>query len=338
LIKRYKAVIFLGLWGWYAISPPASEPQTIAPISESTGISFSQTNYHGWPGAWIISNGKVEAIIVPTVGRVMQFSLVGESGPFWENPDLFGKVPDSQAATWANFGGDKSWPAPQADWPKHISRDWPPPAAFDSMPVSVKVEKNSLVLTSSVDAHYGIRTRRQIQLEPGATKMTIVTSYEKVAGNPVKTAVWIITQLKHPAAVFLPIVKEGHFPQGYNLQSSKAPPSLWVKDGWLALHRDEKFSFKIGSDASTLIWIGDRFSVCIDAPRLRGAEYPDAGSSTEIYTNPDPAAYVELETLGPLQILKVGDQISSTNTYYISRRVEKEVQAEARRIYSSRTP
>lgn len=168
--------------------------------------------------------------------------------------------------------------------------------------------------------------------------MIIVTSYEKMAGKPVKTAVWIITQLKHPTGVFLPIHNDSRFPKGYNLQSSKAPPSLWVNDGWLELHRDEKNSFKIGCDASTLIWIGDQWSVRIDAPRHRGVEYPDAGSSAEIYTNPDPAAYVELETLGPLQTLKVGDQLSSTNTYYLSRRVEKTVQTEARRMYSSRTP
>ena len=31
-----------------------------------------------------------------------------------------------------------------------------------------------------------------------------------------------------------------------------------------------------------------------------GNEYPDRGASAEVYTNPDPKEYVELEMLGPL--------------------------------------
>ena len=50
-----------------------------------------------------------------------------------------------------------------------------------------------------------------------------------------------------------------------------------------------------------------------------GAEYPDEGSSAEVYTNSDPLKYVELEMLGPLQTLKVGDSVSQTNTYTLSR-------------------
>src|SRR5712671_5823512 len=75
------------------------------------------TNYHGWSNSILVSNGRVEAVIVPAIGRVMQFRLAGdEDGPFWENRTLNGRKPDPESNDWGNFGGDKAWPAPQADW------------------------------------------------------------------------------------------------------------------------------------------------------------------------------------------------------------------------------
>jgi len=70
----------------------------------------------------------------------------------------------------------------------------------------------------------------------------------------------------------------------------------------------------------------------IDSARQDGEQYPDNGSSAEIFTNPDPQAYVELEVLGPLQNLKPGDRAEQTSTYTLIRRVETTAEAEAKRI------
>ena len=57
-----------------------------------------------------------------------------------------------------------------------------------------------------------------------------------------------------------------------------------------------------------------------------------------IYTNAGPEGYVELETFGPLTSMKTGDKIERRNTYRLSRRLEKSVDAEARRIAGGATP
>ncbi|HEX4945248.1 MAG TPA: hypothetical protein VFZ34_01125, partial [Blastocatellia bacterium] len=85
-------------------------------------VTVKQAEYNGWKDALILSNGKVEAIIIPSIGRVMQFRFVGEEGVFWENPAVAGKPVKPDAKEWINFGGDKPWPAPQADWPKVTPR------------------------------------------------------------------------------------------------------------------------------------------------------------------------------------------------------------------------
>jgi hypothetical protein len=291
-------------------------------------VSFEKTSYHGWNDCLILRNSKVQAVVVPTVGRVMQFRFAGEEdGVFWENRSLDGKMPDPKAKEWGNFGGDKTWPAPQSDWPKVTDRAWPPPTAFDSMPVKATVEAGfntaSIRLETAIDPFYGIRTTREIYVVPGEPVMKIRTIYTKVEGEPRNVGIWTITQLKDPVEVLMPVPANSPFKEGYNKQSDALPLGLALRDGLLTLRRDPKKSTKIGNDASKLIWVGKRTVLEIESPRMANAEYPDQGSSVEVYTNADPLPYVELELLGPLHTMKVGDQIEQTMTYSLSNTREK---------------
>jgi hypothetical protein len=247
---------------------PSRNPKFTAAELANFRITVLRTNYHGWPDSLLLSNGRVEAIIVPAIGRVMQFRFAGESdGPFWENRALDGKSPDPQSSDWGNFGGDKTWPAPQADWPQITPRAWPPPVAFDSMPVTAQIYFNSVILLSPVDKDYGIQTRRVIELDPERPILKISTTYEKVAGDPRKVGVWTITQLQDPVRVYAPLPKGSRFPDGYNKQSEALPANLNVERGLLSLTRDPRTAHKIGTDAGTLLWIGQQQMLRIDSPR-----------------------------------------------------------------------
>ena len=306
----------------------------------SKAIQIRRGPYQGWSNALFIASSTVEAIVVPSVGRVMQFRFVGEEGPFWENPALSGKSPDPTSTDWGNFGGDKSWPSPQEAWGRWTPRAWPPPPAFDSMAVEGVIKEGQVLLRSPVDPFFRIRTERVIRIDPEEPKMVITTRFEKVdadapAGGAVVTnevGVWIITQLKDPQAVFLPIPSDSLYPEGYNRQSEALPLDLTRSENLLSLKRNPGAAHKIGSDSSTLLWIGERIALRIDSPRSKEARYPDQGSSAEVYTNPDPLSYVELEMLGPLHLLKPGDVIYQTNSYLLIRRTEPTAEAEARRI------
>ena len=316
---------------------PAAEHVTAAPAivptdpGQSGSVHIALTNYHGWNESIVMANGQAEVIIVPAVGRVMQFKFAGEEGPFWENRELDGKPPDPLAKEWGNFGGDKTWPSPQSEWPQYTGRGWPPPPAFDSMPVRTELKKNTVRLISAVDPQYGIRTVRDIELDPKLPVLTIVTTYEKVEGPARKAGIWVITQLKNPACVYVPLPRPSLYRNGYNKQSDDLPAQLQVVPGWLSLKRDSKKSTKIGMDAGTMLWVGEKSMVRIDSPRQPGAEYPDQGSSAEIYTNPDPLPYVELETLGPLFNLEVGSKITQSNNYTLIRRSDPDPEKDARR-------
>jgi len=301
-------------------------------------MTITRTNYHGWPNSILMRGGGTEVFIVPAIGRIMQFRFTGEPGPFWENRALDGKLHPTRATNWINFGGDKTWPAPEAEWPKPVG-GWLPPAAFDSMPVQAVIERDQVKLISPVDPEYGIRIVRRVFLGPRAHQMTISTRYEKVSGEPKKVGVWTITQLQEPAGLFAPVPSASIFAAGFHPLGKENPPGLKLLDTadprlrLISLSRNPKSAHKIGLESGSLLWVGERLMLKIDLPRIRTAEYPDGGSSAEIYTNPDPLPYIELEMLSPLATMKRGAVIEWANVYTLVPRSRGTPEDEALGIY-----
>lgn len=290
--------------------------------------------YRAWQDCLLLSNGAVEAIVVPAVGRVMQFRFSGdEDSPFWENEQLDGRVEKvPQNNEWLNFGGDKTWPSPQSDWGKQTGREWPPPDTFDSLPYHASTEHGQVLLTSETDPHYGIRAVRRFALASHGSQMQITTEFQKTAGAPVRVGVWVVTQLREPERVFALLPDPTKFANGYIQQMSPVPKDVQRDGRLLSLKRDPARATKIGTEANSLLWMDDRLAVRIRAEDSPG-EYPNGGSRTEIYSNADPLRYVELETEGPLATLRIGDRIARANTYDLFRRSASDWLSEARRLF-----
>lgn len=297
-------MLFLG--GAALGAAPAAPPPQVTP-----------TNYHGYAHAWKLENGVIEAVVVPEIGRLMHLSLKGGDNVLWTNQKLLGTRLDGTQTAWVNLGGDKSWPAPEAEWGHYTGdKTWFPPRGFDGLPAAAYPTNHHLVLVSPLDAHFGIRVIREFELAPAQPVLTVRTRYEKVSGPPCRVGVWIITQLGDPEQIFIPLPGASHATQSCVALSRTLPPSLTLPtNGWLALRRDPRDSYKIGTAASSLIWVGATTVVRIDSPRLPQGEYPDRNSSAEVYTNGGELEYVELEMLGPLTQLAPGQTLSQTNTY-----------------------
>ncbi|HUM04408.1 MAG TPA: hypothetical protein VLT90_03045 [Terriglobales bacterium] len=296
-------------------------------------MTIDRISYHDWPESILLSNCVVEAIVVPALGRVMQFRFAGdETGPFWENPELHGQLPDAHTNGWLNFGGDKAWPAPQTEWEQHTGQSWPPPSAFDSKPFHASVADEKVVLVSEVDPHYGVRVVRHIKLLAKSTQLAITTEFQKHEGVDVEISVWVITQLAEPDRVFVLLPGNSHFPNGYQQQRGPSPTDLRRDGRLLSLRRDPREYVKIGTEGTSMLWMNQRMALLICTEETAGV-YPDGGSRTEVYTNPNPHCYVELETTGPLATLAAGARISRTNSYTLVHRSTPDCMLEARRVF-----
>jgi hypothetical protein len=295
----------------------------------ATEVSMERFTYHGWPDCCRISNASVEAIVVPAIGRVMQFRRNGDrNGTFWENRDLDGKLHNPGCREWMNFGGEKCWPAPQSAWPLQQGCDWPPPAAFDARAMDSAEIERGVTLTSPADPVYGIQVVRQVELDPFQPRLLIRTEYRKLHGTAVTVGVWSIAQMREPERVFVPLPEESKFPDGYILLMEDEPAMLKITGRLLSLARHPQSFAKLGTDAASLLWIGSNCTVRIDTEHKPG-DYPDGGCVTEIYTNPGLENYVELETLGPLVTLEAGDRIEQTTRFTLLPRTTADLDAEA---------
>jgi len=268
-----------------------------------------------WPEGYWLTNGVVEALVVPAIGRVLQFRSVGDAeGAFWES-----SFDQAAPGEWSNFGGDKCWPAPQSSWPRQQGHAWPPPPGFDASPMQATVSGNSLLLTSPVDPTWGVQVVRAIELDAEKPRMRIQTEYRKVSGEPVRVGIWTVTQMREPIRIGMKLQASSRFPDSYARLLDATPADLRVQNGVLSLARHCSAYTKIGSDGSALAWVGNACVVRIEVQPEAG-EYPDGGCVTEIYTNPDPLGYVELETLSPLATMHCGSSIRQTVTYTLAPR------------------
>jgi hypothetical protein len=302
--------------------------------AQRTGVSVERIPYHGWPGCYLISNGSVEAVVVPAIGRVMQLRLANEAdGAFWENRALDGQLHDAGSNDWINFGGDKCWPSPQTVWTGQQGRDWPPPAAFDARPAEAVAGERGVVVTSPIDPGFGIQIVRHVELDAGQPIMRISTEYRKLIGGAVRVGIWTVTQLQEPEQVCILLAAKSRFPAGYLRLLAAEPADLKIDGRLLSFARHPRQSVKVGTDGSSLAWVGRTCVVRIDA-EVGPGEYPDGGCVTEVYTNPDPLKYVELETLGPLTTMSAGDRIEQTTVYTVMPRSTPDPASEARRALS----
>ncbi|MBI4662536.1 MAG: hypothetical protein HY735_27290 [Verrucomicrobia bacterium] len=298
--------------------------------ADMPNAQFSSTNYHGWSNSIVLSNGQVETAIVPAVGRVMQFRFVDQAeGPFWENIKLYGKQPAANSwDTAGSFGGDKVWPAPQSVW------NWPPPRGFDSLSYTGSVAKGEVTLAGPVDSTFGTRVVRRISLHPVEPILRVSSTFEKRIGKTNQMSVWVVTQVKEAERVFVPVPAGSLFPNGYTALGT-VPKGTVVTNGLVSLARDPSAGCKVGNDAGALLWVGTNSVLLVESPRVPGIPkngYPDAGCSAEVYTNPNPTPYIELEMLGPLVRLGTNDTLEATSVYTLFRRTQATAREEAKRI------
>lgn len=289
-------------------------------------IAVTMENYAGWSGAQRLSNGKVDVVVVPQIGRVMAFHFTGqpESNVFFQNPAFLGKPVSTDAATqWANFGGDKLWPAPQADWPKHAPVAWPPEAQIDSGPYIATEIKNGVKLVGPVSPSFGGRFVREITLKPNRADVFLRDTFEKTGGQAFPIGIWSVTQVMGDASVYLPQNANSIFGAAGMTSLTDAPglPANAIsQDGMIVVTRDPANASKIGAD-TTGGWIACVKGDVLFSERFMRAKgtYPDKNSNAEVYTNPGDLAYIEMEVLAPLADLKLGQKTTRAMSWRLQK-------------------
>jgi hypothetical protein len=290
--------------------------------------SESAKNYRGWSDPVFVHGDGIEAVVIPSLGRIMDIRRPGEkTGVLWQNPDLLGEAVRPDAETWTNFGGDKTWPAPESRWMKNAAGKWMPPKVFDQSRLTARLTEEGLLLESPVDVLSGVRFKRLIR-PAGHHTLAVTTTYTKVQGDPVEIAVWVVTQLAEPRVIATTANVQGN-PVNLGFGQVKG---VEIERGVVFWKRFPDLCAKLGTTGRALVWVGDRHTLLISGtPGEPTGVFAGEGNRAEIYVNPDPLRYVELETLGHLRTLRVGESTSCTNHYRLDEVREGETPKDAAR-------
>jgi hypothetical protein len=276
--------------------------------------AISKTDYEGRE-AYRLTDGRTEAVIVPSLGRIMRYGLVNGPNLLWNAPQ--GVVQDWGG--WKNFGGDKNWLAPQKSWPawQGTKGAWPPDPAVDGQEGATAevISGGHLRLTMPLSKTTGIQVTREMYFDDETGEFVIEQSARKLQGAPIRASIWSIAQAVPGDALFIPANPNSVYKKNFHwLMAPKddftiepaGPTMLRI------LPQPKGGGVKIGVDSnvSAIASVRDQTAFVLKSNLPKG-DYPDgaegAGFPVEAFVNGDPRLYyMELELLSPLQEYRTG--------------------------------
>ena len=297
----------------------------------SLKVEVEEFDFHGWE-AVRLSNGIIDAVCVPEIGgRLMQFSL-GPHDYLFMNPGLLGKrftyeehAGDGTILNWKNYGGAKTWPAPQG-WDGAGQWPGPPDPVLDSGHYDYTASDASVLMTSPPDERSGLRIRRQVTLRPGSSRLQLRLSFENILNQTIRWSIWDVAQLACVTAdgmlnndcwLYMPTDPARERPYDVMFGDDNPQYQLDASSGLLAVQY-QGIVGKIGVH-SPAGWIAfaDRsagYALCVQFRYEPDAEYPDNGATVECWTESpgapspipirSPGYILEAEVLSPLHTLQ----------------------------------
>lgn len=316
----------------------------MTPIPECT---TRQTDFRGWSACYL-ENGYIRLVAVPDIGgRVMAYDL-GAYPFFFVDPDLVGKLftpeenqGDGSLAAWKNYGGDKTWPAPQG-WDDDTQWHGPPDPILDTgrytlNEMSSDGTKAVVRMTSPADPRTGVQITRQFTIFKGSSRVQLDITFRNVKDQPIRWGIWDVAQLRADkknsdgtlthdpgCTVSIPVNPKSRFPDGFNVMFGEPNNPQWQVDQSARLFTAPYLwqIGKVGLD-SPGGWIafanstqGYAFTETFEY--TPGADYPDSGATVEVWTvgagevgnlnYENSGIYLmETEVLAPMQTIQPGE-------------------------------
>ncbi|MFJ1766192.1 DUF4380 domain-containing protein [Amycolatopsis sp. NPDC088138] len=269
-----------------------------------------------------LERGDLRLGLVPELGgRLLSVRHRGAE-LLWRNPehlddDLRGEyAPNSgRMGDWVNYGGDKTWPAPQG-WSGPDEWAGPPDPVLDSGPYSVAADGDTVTMTSAPDPRTGLRFTRAVTILDDGYRLDLHA--ENVSSRQVRWALWNVTQLPGGGSVTAGLSR----PDVVALVAGTGTPEYTVDGDRLVVPAQDVVG-KLGVPG-TAGWVSyGALTLSFDVDPA--GEYPDEGSPLEIWLEhplpsplkelgdlDPPARIVELEVLGPLTTLAPGGSTALT--------------------------
>ncbi len=274
--------------------------------------------FNGWE-CIRLANGEVELLVTRDVGpRIIRFGFVGGA-------NVFGEVPGQQGgrgeAEWKIRGGHRFWVAPEAK-PWSYELDNVPYATVEAIAGGVRVRQKAGPITHLVK-------QMDITLDAASNAVTVKHSLTNKGRVPVECAPWALSVMGLNGQAIIPLpAKIPHTSRLTHNQTWSiwgytdfADPRWSLGSKYIFFRQDPtRGPNKLGL-AHGEKWVAyqrEGFLFVKYFGLQDGATYPDDGCNFETFSNEE---ILELESLGPLTVLKKGASVEHTETWKIFRDV-----------------
>jgi hypothetical protein len=279
---------------------------------------IEKVSYGGWPNCFRIANRDVELIVTTDVGpRVIRYGFIGGQNVFKEFGDQLG---GSGETTWQPRGGHRLWIAPEIV---------PDTYALDNGPVRATFRGDSLELTQAVELETSLEKTIVVQLSSNGVK---VTHRIKNAGSKTRVlAPWALTMMAPGGVGITKFPPRGTHPESL---APTNPLIMWAftdlsdprwtfTKNYLILRQDpnnaspQKLGHFNRETIGAYLLGSDLFVKRTDVDASK--PYTDFGASYETFTND---AFLELETLGPLEEVAPGASVEHVERWSLHKDIE----------------
>lgn len=270
----------------------------------------------GLPNCYRLSNGDAEVVVTTDVGpRVVRYALAGAENVLGE---AAGASVETPWGTFRPWGGHRLWTAPEA-----MPRSYAP----DNDPLEFEfVDELTVRLAPAADARAGVQKELIVALDASGSGVMVRHRVWNRGAWPVRLAAWGLTIMRGGGEAVIPQEPFGPHPE--NLLPARSLV-LWpytdMSDArWtfgrrhLRLRSDPSAPWpqKIGA-GNRRGWAGYHVGETLFVKRFgyeEGAEYPDAGCNTEVFTA---GSFIEVESLSPLRLLGPGEAVEHDERWHL---------------------
>lgn len=283
-------------------------------------------------GPVTISNGHVRLTVNPSVGRIVDFGLIGGQNLMRITDDrvLTDAIPDRRG--YQGYGGDQLWPAQQATWGqiRGSGGGWPPLAELDGPNWQITDQgPRHITIQAPETPLLGLTVQRHFELYEHAPSMRITNRFQRMKFNRQREVqIWSVTGMIEPEFTLADISPNRPDNVGQWVRLSNDPTDVVsiLNDGNalrfdVTKHGPEQ---RLSRNAMKLGTHGDWLAaVYEDKILLQRSTYDPTGNfpdnaALEIYSAQDTGReYIELEILSKAVNLSKDEVLSNTVQWHL---------------------
>jgi hypothetical protein len=300
-----------------AVSEDDMPPATSAP-------TVTREDYRGWPDTYRLANGRIEAAVLTAVGpRIIELKAAGGKNLFY--------VRDAEAggqgeAEWIFRGGWRLWIAPEQRATTY---------ALDNAPAKAEVLGNgTLRVSGPPQPEAGIQKVIEVSLDAAEPCLHLVSRIRNVSAQPLTYAAWSLSVMRPGGRAFVPLdvgpleafdatrmlrlwsyaeltdPRYRFADRLVEIDHANVRPAAAGQTG----RRDDESKIGVDSSQGWAAYLLDGTLYLKRFPHAPAAQYPDGGSTIEIYSS---AEFLEVEQLSPLTALQPGEEIVFPEDWWV---------------------